>query len=116
MDFYYQEKIIISPLYYPFHILWKLEKSLISPTPECLHELYHQPCLPSKERRLPIDVQLVDKASQAKIHCYRGIHYTTLTVRKLISKDELHSKQKRTSLSPFLRLGLTENAWHETPS
>lgn len=86
MDFYYYEKIIISPLYYPLHTLWKLEESLSSPPPESLPELDHLPYSPSKERRLPIDLQLVDKASEANVHCYRGIRYIPLTVRNLISK------------------------------
>lgn len=72
-------------MYYPLHI-WQLKKSLISPPPEYLPELYHLSYPPSKERRLPIDLQLVDKASEANVHCYRGICCILLTVRNLISK------------------------------
>lgn len=56
MDFYY-EKVIILPFYYLLHILQKLEQPLISPTPECAHELHYLPCLPAKERRLPSALQ-----------------------------------------------------------
>lgn len=113
-------KIVIPPLYYSLYTLQKLEKSLITTTPECVREFHHLPCLPSKERRrLPSELQLVDNASHtlphSNVHCYRGIHYVTLTVRKLISKDELQS-QRGTSLSPFLGLGLTTKVWHATPS
>ena len=69
--------IVIPPLSYSRHVLWKLEKALIVPTPERGHEFHHLPCPPFKERQLPSDLQLVDKTSRAKVHCYGGIYYVT---------------------------------------
>lgn len=40
--------IIIPPLYCPLHVLWKVEKALIAPDPECMQEFHHLSCLPLK--------------------------------------------------------------------
>lgn len=40
--------MIILPLYCPLYVLWKVEKALIAPDPECMQEFHHLSCLPLK--------------------------------------------------------------------